>query len=143
MCPSIIFPQVKEFVITQHPTAETRDAFWTMLWDHNAQTVVLLTPLTQTTAVFWPVKHEEYDLDYFKVCRTLLMAKRFYKNVAQVRFIESTVHEGHTTLDFVISSRYDDYELKVSKPEHSYSDVPMKSKTPNSSVPDLVLLRFG
>ena len=59
--------QVKEFVITQHPTAETRDAFWTMLWDHNAQTVVLLTPLTQTTAVFWPVKHEEYDLDYFKV----------------------------------------------------------------------------
>ena len=31
----------------------------------------------------------------------------------QVRFIESTVHEGHSTLDFVISSRYDDYELKV------------------------------
>ena len=110
--------QVKEFVITQHPTAETRDAFWTMLWDHNAQTVVLLTPLTQTTAVFWPVKHEEYDLDYFKVCQTLLMAKMLYKNVPQVRFIESTVHEGHTTLDFVISSRYDDYELKVSKPEH-------------------------
>ena len=64
--------QVKEFVITQHPTAETRDAFWTMLWDHNAQTVVLLTPLTQTTAVFWPVKHEEYDLDYFKVVFHLL-----------------------------------------------------------------------
>ena len=63
--------QVKEFVITQHPTAETRDAFWTMLWDHNAQTVVLLTPLTQTTAVFWPVKHEEYDLDYFKVLQLL------------------------------------------------------------------------
>jgi hypothetical protein len=30
--------------VTQHPTEETRDAFWTMLWDHNAQTVVLLTP---------------------------------------------------------------------------------------------------
>ena len=39
-----------------------------------------------------------------------------FSNVAimlQVRFIESTVHEGHSTLDFVISSRYDDYELKV------------------------------
>ena len=143
MCPSKIFPQVKEFVITQHPTAETRDAFWTMLWDHNAQTVVLLTPLTQTTAVFWPVKHEEYDLDYFKVCQTLLMAKMLYKNVPQVRFIESTVHEGHTTLDFVISSRYDDYELKVSKPEHIIIVVPMKPRTSNSSVPDLVLLRFG
>ena len=23
------------------------------------------------------------------------------------------MHEGHSTLDFVISSRYDDYELKV------------------------------
>ena len=114
-----------------------------MLWDHNAQTVVLLTPLTQTTAVFWPVKHEEYDLDYFKVCQTLLMAKMLYKNVPQVRFIESTVHEGHTTLDFVISSRYDDYELKVSKPEHINSVVPMKPRTSNSSVPDLVLLRFG
>ena len=137
-----IFLQVKEFVITQHPTAETRDAFWTMLWDHNAQTVVLLTPLTQTTAVFWPVKHEEYDLDYFKVCQTLLMAKMLYKNVPQVRFIESTVHEGHTTLDFVISSRYDDYELKVSKPEHIISVVPMNPRTSNSFLPDLVLLRF-
>ena len=41
-----------------------------------------------------------------------------FSNVAimlQVRFIESTVHEGHSTLDFVISSRYDDYELKVRK----------------------------
>ena len=31
--------------MTQHPTTETRDAFWSMLWDHNAQTVVLLTPV--------------------------------------------------------------------------------------------------
>ena len=102
-------------MITQHPTAETRDAFWTMLWDHNAQTVVLLTPLTQTTAVFWPVKHEEYDLDYFKVGlkSMFLLVNVGPIVVSQVRFIESTVHEGHSTLDFVISSRYDDYELKV------------------------------
>ena len=31
------YHKVKEFVITQHPMKETRDAFWTMLWDHNAQ----------------------------------------------------------------------------------------------------------
>ena len=77
--------QVKEFVITQHPTAETRDAFWTMLWDHNAQTVVLLTPLTQTTAVFWPVKHEEYDLDYFKVFVQILSLSNCF-------FHESLIH---------------------------------------------------
>ena len=111
---------MKEFVITQHPTAETRDAFWTMLWDHNAQTVVLLTPLTQTTAVFWPVKHEEYDLDYFKVVQLLPPAQYVVLiEVTQVRFIESTVHEGHSTLDFVISSRYDDYELKVPRSTES------------------------
>ena len=88
--------KLKEFIISQHPTHETRDDFWTMLWDHNAQTVVLLTPISADCPVFWPVRNEEYDLGYFKV-----------------KFIEEAVHEGHSTLDFVVSSRYDDYELKV------------------------------
>ena len=90
------YDKVKEFIVTQHPTCETRDAFWSMLWDHNAQTVVLLTPINEDFPVIWPIKHEEYDLDYFKV-----------------KFIEEAIHEGHSTLDFVVSSRYDDYELKV------------------------------
>lgn len=88
--------KLKEFIISQHPSNETRDDFWTMLWDHNAQTVVLLTPINTDSPVFWPVKNEEYDLGYFKV-----------------KFIEEAIHEGHSTLDFVVSSRYDDYELKV------------------------------
>ena len=88
--------KLKEFIITQHPTGETREDFWTMLWDHNAQTVVLLTPIDTEQPIFWPIKNEEYDLGYFKV-----------------KFIEEAVHEGHSTLDFVVSSRYDDYELKV------------------------------
>ena len=33
--------------------------------------------------------------------------------LSKVRFCEEAVHEGHSTLDFVVSSRYDDYELKV------------------------------
>ena len=39
------YEKLKEFIITQHPSTETRDAFWSMLWDHNAQTVVLLSPV--------------------------------------------------------------------------------------------------
>ena len=31
----------------------------------------------------------------------------------RVRFIEERLQEGHSTLDFLVSSRYDDYELKV------------------------------
>ena len=42
-----------------------------LMCDPPVQTVVLLTPLTEDFAVFWPVKHEEYDLDYFKVRCTL------------------------------------------------------------------------
>ena len=35
--------KLKEFIITQHPTIELKEDFWRMLWDHNAQTVVLLS----------------------------------------------------------------------------------------------------
>ena len=30
-----------------------------------------------------------------------------------MRFVEETVHQGHSTLDFVVSSAHDDYELAV------------------------------
>ena len=39
------YEKLREFIVTQHPSMETKDAFWSMLWDHNAQTVVLLTPV--------------------------------------------------------------------------------------------------
>lgn len=91
------FEKLKEFILTQHPTAWTKEAFWSMLWDHNAQTVVLLSPVDgQDLPVFWPGQGEEYDQESFRV-----------------RFIEEQLHEGHSTLDFVVSSSYDDYELKV------------------------------
>jgi len=91
------YEKLREFIVTQHPSMETKDAFWSMLWDHNAQTVVLLTPVdTQDLSIFWPGMDEEYDQECFRV-----------------RFIEELTQEGYSTLDFVVSSRYDDYELKV------------------------------
>jgi protein tyrosine phosphatase len=37
--------KLKEFILSQHPTEEVREDFWRMLWDHNAQTVVLLSSI--------------------------------------------------------------------------------------------------
>ncbi len=90
--------RLQEFVVTQHPDAHTRSEFWRMLWDHNAQTIVLLSALNEDDGcpVFWPLLDEEFDLEVFRV-----------------RFIERNVHSGHSTFDFVLSSCQDDYELTV------------------------------
>ena len=39
--------KLKEFIITQHPTTGVKEDFWRMLWDHNAQTVVLLSAVEE------------------------------------------------------------------------------------------------
>ena len=38
------YERLREFIITQHPLAHTAEDFWRMVWDHNVQTVVVLTP---------------------------------------------------------------------------------------------------
>ena len=43
--------KLKEFIITQHPTSLVKDDFWRMLWDHNAQTVVLLSPVEEPVSL--------------------------------------------------------------------------------------------
>ena len=50
-----------------------------------------------------------YPLDFIRSFTCHVCEQESFR----VRFIEEQLHEGHSTLDFVVSSSYDDYELKV------------------------------
>ena len=43
--------KLKEFIITQHPLNLVKEDFWRMLWDHNAQTVVLLSIIDEPVSL--------------------------------------------------------------------------------------------
>ena len=45
---------------------------------------------------FWPEKNSDFNFETFRV-----------------RFVEESLHAGHTTYDFAVSSNHDDYGLAV------------------------------
>ncbi|XP_011312155.1 tyrosine-protein phosphatase 99A isoform X2 [Fopius arisanus] len=61
------FNRNREFIITQHPLRDTIKEFWQMLWDHNSQTVVMLTKCDVDYPEFWPSEKEELKTDNFRV----------------------------------------------------------------------------
>ena len=62
------YEKLKEFIITQHPLESTISDFWQMVWDHNSQTVVVLSDTTDDDyQVFWPLKQADVEFENFRV----------------------------------------------------------------------------
>lgn len=109
------YKKLCEFIVTQHPLESTILDFWQMVWDHNAQTVVLLSSVDEDVSpdlgIFWPRANEgTLDGENFKV---------------------KCIEEGTVSRDLTVQSLQDDYELTVRI---------IESPSPTSDLPALLQL---
>ncbi|KAG7198497.1 hypothetical protein KM043_005870 [Ampulex compressa] len=91
------FQRNREFIITQHPMDTTIMEFWQMMWDHNAQTVVMLTQCDEEYPEFWPTEGKDLESETFRV---------------RSCGIKETV-SGIILREVAVRSLQDDYELSA------------------------------
>ncbi|XP_043233465.1 tyrosine-protein phosphatase 99A-like isoform X4 [Amphibalanus amphitrite] len=132
------YERLREFIITQHPLTHTVEDFWRMVWDHNVQTVVVLTPADdEEYPPFWPTLHEDIDSESFRV-----------------RLVEHRPSAVGYTVELQLQSTQDDYQVSVrvlgcpgwphvSEPAHRLIDRVQRATLKYQDGPLLVVDRYG